>query len=263
MDFEIQRGENENKGVTVTQDNALVSSSYRLTLDAKRLLLLGISKVDSQKNLWKEGEYTVRVHADEWREFYKVDRRNVYKQMKEGLADLYEANVIVKSTEDEGHEFRWISEQKYLTGEGWVEYSFTKNVLIYLNSLFNTFTTYKLLNVGGLRSIYSIRIYELAIQFRSTGWRKMTIEDFRETLGITDEQYRLFADLKKRVISPAIKEINQKTNLSLKFELGRKGRKYSHITLHFHEKAQTVLDLPEPESTEVSDFMLDIPKFGR
>lgn len=264
MDLEIAE-KKTTKSASVTQDNALVSASYRLSLDGKRLLLLGISKVDSQKNLWKEGEYTVRIYADEWREYYGTDKRNVYRQMKEGLNDLYEANVIVKQSDDEGHEFRWISEQKYQTGEGWVEYSFTKNVLLFLNSLYSTFTTYKLLNVGGLRSIYSIRIYELAIQFRSTGWRKMTIDGFREALGISEDQYRLFADLKKRVILPAIKEINTKTNLVMKFELSRKGRKFSHITLFFDEKAQQQLDLREPESKKKSvekDFLFDIPKLG-
>ena len=141
-------------------------------------------------------------------EYYDTDQKNVYRQMKDGLAELYESNVIVKETDEEGHSYRWISEKKYQTGEGWIEYTFTKNILLFLDSIHNTFTTYKLLNVGGLRSIHSIRIYELCLQFKATGWRKMRIEDFREALGISENQYSLFADLKKRVIDSAVKEIS-------------------------------------------------------
>ena len=240
--------EDKESNATVTQTNHLISASYRLTLDAKRLLMLGISKVDSQAKLWKKGEHTVRIYADEWREYYDTDQKNVYRQMKDGLAELYESNVIVKETDEEGHSYRWISEKKYQTGEGWIEYTFTKNILLFLDSIHNTFTTYKLLNVGGLRSIHSIRIYELCLQFKATGWRKMRIEDFREALGISENQYSLFADLKKRVIDSAVKEIVKKTNLNLQYELSRRGRKYTHIQFYFSEKAQLSLDLTSDDN---------------
>ena len=71
----------------------------------------------------------------------------------------------------------------------------------------------------------------------------MRIDDFREALGISDNQYSLFADLKKRVIDSAVKEIVKKTNLNLKYELSRRGRKYTHIQFYFSEKAQLSLDL--------------------
>lgn len=270
MSFEIVDDKKTKVSASVTQDNALISASYRLSLDAKRVVLLGISKVDAKKNLWQQGEYSVRIYAHEYRDYYGIDEKSVYRQMRKGIEDLYDANVIVTENGDvEGNSYRWISEQKYHLGEGWIEYWFTSKILLFLNSLYTTFTTYKLLNVGGLRSIYSIRIYELAIQFRSTGWRKMTIDGFRDALGIPDNQYRLFADLKKRVILPAVKEINAKTNLAMKFELGRKGRRFTHITLYFDEKAQHQLDLPEREPDDPknnnfkSRYLIDnIPKFG-
>ena len=113
--------EEKESNATVTQTNHLVSASYRLSLDAKRLLMLGVSKVDSQAKLWKKGEHTVRIYADEWREYYGTDQKNVYRQMKDSLAELYESNVVVKETDEEGHSYRWISEKKYQTGERWIE----------------------------------------------------------------------------------------------------------------------------------------------
>jgi plasmid replication initiation protein len=189
--------------------------------------------------------------------------------MKSGLEDLFDSEVVLKWDEEAGKKFRWISKSEYKTGEGWVEYDLTKDVLFFLNSLYSTFTTYKLLHVGSLRSIYSIRIYELAVQFRSTGWRKMTVEGFREMMGISEDHYRLFADLKKRVILPSVKEINDKTNLSMKFELSRRGRKFTHITFRFEEKKQYPLDLPEKEAEQTRnpdmspEFLMDIPVFGK
>jgi plasmid replication initiation protein len=241
--------EPQSKEGSVTQDNALVSASYRLSLDAKRLLLLGITKVDSKKPHWASGSLAVRVYADEWVQYYGTASSNVYRQIRNGLEGLYDSEVVINWSEESGKRFRWISRQEYKTGEGWVEFELTREVLMYLSSLYSTFTTYKLLHVGSLRSIYSIRIYELAIQFRSTGWRKMTIDGFREMLGVSADHYVLFADLKKRVLMPSIREINDKTNLSMTFELARKGRKFTHITLRFEQKKQLCLKLGEADAS--------------
>lgn len=81
-----------------------------------------------------------------------------------------------------------------------------------------------------LKSQYSISIYELCSRFASikqTSW--ISIDKLRKLLGIPDEKYKLFKELKRRVISPAVDEINKKTSIKVSFEMEYLGGKASGI----------------------------------
>jgi plasmid replication initiation protein len=58
--------------------------------------------------------------------------------------------------------------------------------------------------------VYSSRLYELLIQWRSTKTPIINLEDFRAQLGIEENQYKLMSDFKKRVLDLAINDINKK-----------------------------------------------------
>ena len=75
----------------------------------------------------------------------------------------------------------------------------------------------------------------MMMQFRETGFCKISIDDLRYTLDL-NEKYHLFADLKRRVIDTAIDEINEKSPCSVQYELIKKGRTYTHLELRFKEK---------------------------
>ena len=45
--------------------------------------------------------------------------------------------------------------------------------------LYQNVTSYDLNRVARLESVYSFRLFELLMQFRSTGWRHMSVEDMR------------------------------------------------------------------------------------
>ena len=49
----------------------------------------------------------------------------------------------------------------------------------------------------------------MMMQFRETGFCKISIDDLRCALDL-NEKYHLFADLKRRVVDTAIDEINEK-----------------------------------------------------
>ena len=65
--------------------------------------------------------------------------------------------------------------------------------------------------------------YELICQYRTIGKREVSIQDLRFILNIGDK-YPLFYDFKKRVIEPAIKEINEKTPMQISYEQKKRGK---------------------------------------
>jgi len=81
-----------------------------------------------------------------------------------------------------------------------------------------------LVAIKGLRSRYAIALYELAEDYINAQIPKVSIDNFREFIGVEQNQYPKFSMLKKHVIDVALKEINDSENISftLSYELTKK-----------------------------------------
>ncbi len=97
-------------------------------------------------------------------------------------------------------------------------------------------------------SKYTWKIYTLIASWRSKGGFKITLERFRELLGLEPDEYPNYADLKRRVILPAQKELDHKADCWFECSQGefeeKKGRKV--VGLNFK--------IITPEFEDVSDM---------
>ena len=76
-----------------------------------------------------------------------------------------------------------------------------------------------------IKSKYAVTFYELLEDYKNVNVPYMSIEEFKEFLGIEKEKYKLFGDLKKWVIQVIKEEINEKTPFTIDFELKKEGPK--------------------------------------
>ncbi|OZZ96892.1 RepB family plasmid replication initiator protein, partial [Klebsiella pneumoniae] len=120
---------------------------------------------------------------------------------------------------------RWVSQIAYNDNEATVDLIFAPAVVPFITRLEEQFTKYELQQVSSLSSAYAIRLYELLIQWRSTG-KTPTIElqEFRKKLGVLDNEYLRMAHLKERVLELSIKQINEHTDITVKYEQHKRGR---------------------------------------
>lgn len=114
---------------------------------------------------------------------------------------------------------------------------FDERVVPRLSNLKASFTQVDLSDVAGFTSTYTFRIYQLLMQYKSTGFVKISLDDLRFML-VLKTKYPFVADLKKRVIDTAINEINEKTPYKVKYEMIKKGRKFTHLEIRFKSKKQ-------------------------
>jgi plasmid replication initiation protein len=239
--------------ITITKSNTLIESSYKLSLIEQRLVLACIGQVDSRKEVPKEVTLTATAYAD----MFDINHKDAYKELQGAVSKLWERTIILKDDNEEEW-FRWIQKRvKYHKGEGRVKLLFSDDVIPYLGQLKEQFTSYKLHHVSGLKSTHSIRLYELLMQFKNTGKRIVSIDEFRVFFGLRDkytskDKYPLFKDLNKSVITPAIKELNKKTDLVVSLEKKKTGRTVTSLIFSFtHKKKagdshqQTSLNLPQ------------------
>ena len=108
-------------------------------------------------------------------------------------------------------------------------------MLPYLCELKGQFTRYKLEHVGKMTSLYAIRLYELLMQWQTTGVREIEIEWLKKQFQIEDEYPRMY-DLKKYVIESAVKDINNHSNYNTEWIQRKTGRRVTHLIFTFTEK---------------------------
>lgn len=214
------------KELLVTKCNHLVEASYKLTLDEQRLLYLTMCQLDPMKPIPKDNYFEIK--SEDFCEVFGTDRRLVYDQMKNASNEL--AERWIRTHDARCHsKIRWVFGVKYHDGEGRVTLGFSPPIIPYLTMLKKQFTSLKISQIAQLKSVYSIRLLEFVMQFKSTGKFVISLEKFRDRLGLKNE-YSEFFNLRLRVIEPAITELSKKSDIHIEWKAVRgKGRKVTGL----------------------------------
>lgn len=244
-DISVERDAGDN---WVTQSSALVRSAQGLTLAEKRLVMLAVSKIDSRKTPPKAGESpVVKITAAEYAEVMGVDSHTAYDQLKSASRHLYHRSLRffepsfrrkTKTPVFNEVNMRWVAEAHYHKNEAWVELHFWHRLVPHLMGLQKHFVTYQLKSAVALRSIYSWRMLELLTRFEKTGIAEYTIEDFALSMDATEKQRSNFNNIRRRIIEPAVKELNSKDGWDIEWEPIKRGRKVVTVRFTFKKKAQ-------------------------
>jgi hypothetical protein len=92
---------------------------------------------------------------------------------------------------------------------------------------------------------YGLVLYENCTRFRgvgSTGW--WSIDTFRALLGLKDDEYSQFKDLNKWVIKPAIKQVNENSDVVVDPEYRRQKRRIVALRFQVKDNPQMPLSFP-------------------
>jgi len=94
--------------------------------------------------------------------------------------------------------------------------------------------------IKGMQSKHSIALYEFISDYLKIGKKRVYLDDFKVLMGIDPQSgYKRFCDLNSRVITPAIKEINEKTSIALTVEPLYRGRKVTGLEFRFIYKDES------------------------
>ncbi|MDI2091314.1 replication initiation protein [Commensalibacter sp. TBRC 16381] len=138
---------------------------------------------------------------------------------------------------------RWIQEgAKYFNGEGKVKIVFSDSIMPYFTQLKGQFTSIILKNISSLKSSYSIRVYELLRQFKIIGSRTITVTKLRSILEVEDK-YKTFKSFNQWVIQPSIKELNEKSNLTMITQTIKVGRNVKSLQFDFKEICDKAINM--------------------
>jgi plasmid replication initiation protein len=226
------------ENAVICKANALVEASYRLSLYEQRIVLACIAQVRRDQPLTDQELYTVTVQ--EIADMTGVGLKTAYRHLKEATERLFERRVTLHEAPNGKGEAtirltRWVQEVVYQEAQGAVALRFSQPMVPYLSQLTEQFTRYSLADVAKLKSPHAIRFYELLCQWRDAGTREVSLDWLREALQLED-RYANIRDLKRRVIEPAMEQINEHTPLNVSWEQRKTGRRVTHLVFTFGEK---------------------------
>lgn len=229
----------------VVKTNRLNQAFQVLTLAELHIVQLAI--VDARETgTGLNTDTPLRIDAKRYAEIFNTTRQNAYQRMKEAEDTLFNRRFSFYDEEGKLIKSRWIQQVRYLDNEGAIELVFTLAVvqgISRINGVKEFFTQYLLSQTSQLNSVYSARLYELLIQWRSTGKvPAISLADFREQLGIGINEYQRMHHFKARVLEQALKEINEKTDIKASYEQHKKGRLITGFSFSFKQKQERKKD---------------------
>jgi len=228
----------------VTMDNLIVNASHSLNLSEKRIVSAAIAKLDSLSKT--PSTKPIRITAAEFAECFNIEPPTAYEQLKKASQNLFQRYITRVRETSKGptvEKIRWIDRIAYQDGEGYVELNFTAHVSPYLTALEKRFTTYKLQHTSALRSVHSWRLFENLKRWESTGKWIVSIEEFHQVMEAGKSYQENFAQLRKWVIEPAIKELREINNLDINWVPVKMGRKVGRLVFTFKPTDQLSLPL--------------------
>lgn len=245
----------------VVKDNALINASYNLDLVEQRLILLAIIEArESGKGI--NANDPLSVHAESYINQFNVHRNGAYKALKDSCKALFSRYFTYQEPRGKAVaniQSRWVSQIAYIDDQAKVEIIFAPAIIPLITRLEEQFTKYDIEQVRELSTGYSVRLYELLIAWRSTGKTPIIeIQDFRKKIGVLDSDYPRMFDFKKRVLEPAITQINEKTDIKVNMEQHKTGRFITGFSFKFKQKqtAISTKNAPSKRDPNTPDFFV-------
>lgn len=255
----------------VRKSNLLIESICKATTNEKRVVIMGASKVRKDDPVGK----TYSFHLSEIKKYSGVQNKRFYKDLAEAIVSIKRRDLWLKQESGRFELTNWFSwidyDEKTLT----LKFRFDQSVHEFLTVLGENFTTYLVSNAISLNKAQYITLFELlkSYEYKGNGkkfYREIEIDYLSERLNLSETGYDKFYDIKRFIIEPAVKAINECTDIFIyKVDYIKTGRKYTGISFYCEpsDQIRIALDtqgekpLPQVEDEQEDEKQIDLVEF--
>lgn len=230
----------ESKTQKVIKHNDIVQKSkFSLSLVEQKTINFLISLIKPKSaypNQIQPLEYDFEIQ--QYCKICGIDYQNGknYKMVRDTLKSLRDKSIVIQLDNGTETSVSWINKFWSNKGKGYAKIRFDEDIAPYIFNLYENTTRFELLNVLPMKSKYSVHMYELCRSWAGIKLKIYSIEELRSLLGLEKEELVRYPDFRRRVLETAQKEINTLTDLNVKFEPIKKGRKVVKIKLIINKK---------------------------
>jgi hypothetical protein len=192
----------------------LSTSSYKLSLLEQKLLLYMMKIIDEN-----DKEKTYKVYVSDFQESTNVKSRgSIYMSLKQ-ISDNYNTQQIILNN-------KCIDIYDYIEygqGYGYLNIKFNNEFFEILLQHKKCLSQKEIDNTLLLSSTYSIRMYQILKSLPDDNI--FSINELKYMLGIKEDKYTRFDDIKFRMLTISQKELSEKLNFIYKYNLIKRSRK--------------------------------------
>lgn len=233
---------------TVVKANRMVKAKTSFTKLEHRIVAALISQIERGQ----ESFVTQKVSLREIMERAGVESTEIFRKAKEICDRLVEKGIGICTYDEERGRmytaYTLFRKCRYVENEGIIEAKFEEEMRPFLLQLKNRFTMYSLNFFLQLPSRHSMRIYELLKMREDLGAIRISVEEFRETLGLEDS-YEYFTDLKRHVIEKARKQLAEYTDIEFTYQVEREGRTAKRIRFFVRQNEDVAREVDDRKPT--------------
>ena len=215
----------------VVKSNTMIQKSkFNLSTMEQRIILYLISKIKPYADSLEPFTFFI---AD----FCKVCGINYasgsyYSQLRDAIKGLADKSIWLPTEEGGDRLFRWITEAETFPDSGMLKISLNKDLEPYLIHLRSNYTRYELIYTLKFRCKYTTRLFEFlkSVHYHdleSYQTRVYTLDEVRSFIGAVEldrkgnivpkKVYMEWQPLKNRCLEPAIREINQYSDITVSY----------------------------------------------
>lgn len=231
----------ESKEVAVAKADPFVMARYTLSLNEARVIWACLSKIDFEKKIQLDTE--IRLTADEARKlFYGAGNAgNIYRDLTDACDKLLNRKIEIQLNEDELLVTRIVASVQFNSKSKHVILSFAPKILPYISDLRDGYTRTLVDYTRNFTSFAAFRFYDLMQMQLQNGSNvlEISIERLRYYLQL-DDKYQNFADFRRRIIEPALNQINEYTELTSDVTYEKRNGYAQFDTAIFHIKRKKV-----------------------
>lgn len=229
---------------------------HELSLQEQRCVLFAISQIKPDDTVFQE-------YSFELSHFYNLCglQNESYTELKAILQRLSDRSWWA-TIDDKGTEslVRWFSTLRTNKRSGKVTIKFHEDMMPFLLEVTKQnkfYTHFQLKYILPMKSQYAIRLYEIlkSYQRNNIDWF-FEIDKLRKQLNC--ENYENYKDFRRRVLEPAVAEINEFTDIKIAWDAVKEGRKVARVVFYMAGKKQGELLEADRAISDTLDGQIDI-----
>ncbi len=224
----------------VIQSNALINARYFLTSDEKKLILMALKNIMAISNPTLEEvafNQTFNIDIKELHQLSgeKISYKHYAERMRKSVSSLFDRKITLDL--DRSIDWiRWITKVSWLKNQNFIQIKLSNEIMPLLIGIQTQFTPCRLQNIILLRLPVSIRLYELLAEYEDFRTRTIEIKQLRYIFDMQNKHLP-YHDFQRRVILPAINDINENSNYRVESPvINKNGKTVQSITFNFKVK---------------------------
>ena len=208
----------------IRESNEIVDATHVLGLSEIRVIQLCLAKYWTREGLKEDKFYEIPLK--EYAKIFNIENHSAYEALLEVCTTLKQKLIILNTTlinpsarKTAKTIISWVDRIDYDPKDSCIKIRWHRDIIPFFNNFGadNPYSKYYLENTRYMKSIYSIRLFRVLNKWLKLGKFEISIIELKRLLGIDEGKYSQYDNFRRKVLLPALKEIETYSDIEADF----------------------------------------------